>query len=217
MKPLMLKAPMPYFGGKLRAAAEIWREFGDCENYTEPFAGSLAVLLQRPHEPRTETVNDLCGFISNFWRAIRDDPEGVAQWADQPVSERDLEAQHFWLMSEGAKRLTELMADPEASDSKFAGAWLVLHGSLSPSVASQVAQIITGAGLVLGASALHALRCWIDAQPQFAALRGVVDQLDAAVGETVTAEKTTQTTATGKELFVEVAANHAVANGTKSA
>jgi DNA adenine methylase len=49
-----LKAPFPYFGGKSRVAAEVWRRFGDVPNYVEPFFGSGAVLLARPTEPRTE-------------------------------------------------------------------------------------------------------------------------------------------------------------------
>ena len=35
-------------------------------NYCEPFAGSLAVLLNRPHPASTETVNDLDCYLSNF-------------------------------------------------------------------------------------------------------------------------------------------------------
>ena len=47
----MLRAPFPWFGGKSRVAAVVWRAFGDVPNYVEPFAGSLAVLLGRPHAP----------------------------------------------------------------------------------------------------------------------------------------------------------------------
>jgi hypothetical protein len=56
--PADLRAPFPWFGGKSRAAPAIWERFGDVANYVEPFAGSLAVLLARPHAPRIETVND---------------------------------------------------------------------------------------------------------------------------------------------------------------
>lgn len=42
-----LQAPFPYFGGKSRIADVIWQRLGDVANYVEPFAGSLAVLLQR--------------------------------------------------------------------------------------------------------------------------------------------------------------------------
>lgn len=46
-----LKAPFPYFGGKSRVGPIIWDRFGDVKNYIEPFAGSMAVLLGRPHWP----------------------------------------------------------------------------------------------------------------------------------------------------------------------
>ena len=55
----ILKAPFPWFGGKSRIAPEVWDRFGAVDNYVEPFAGSLAVLLGRPTVPQTETVNDL--------------------------------------------------------------------------------------------------------------------------------------------------------------
>jgi hypothetical protein len=56
---MKLKAPFPWFGGKSRVAYIAWDRFGDVSNYVEPFAGSLAVLLGRPTEPRVETVNDI--------------------------------------------------------------------------------------------------------------------------------------------------------------
>jgi site-specific DNA-adenine methylase len=74
----VLKAPFPWFGGKSRVADQVWRNFGDVGNYVEPFAGSLAVLLGRPSTPRTETVNDADCYLANFWRALANDPEGVA-------------------------------------------------------------------------------------------------------------------------------------------
>lgn len=86
-----LKAPFPYFGGKSKIADIVWEAFGSVDNYVEPFFGSGAVLLCRPgfddSARWTETVNDDDGFISNFWRALRDDPDNVAFHADWPVNE----------------------------------------------------------------------------------------------------------------------------------
>jgi site-specific DNA-adenine methylase len=81
----MMQAPFPYFGGKSRAASLIWERFGNVPNYVEPFAGSLAVLLGRPHEPGTETINDLDCYVANFWRAVQADPDAVAAAADWPT------------------------------------------------------------------------------------------------------------------------------------
>ena len=120
----ILKAPFPYFGGKSRVAGLVWDRFGDVSNYVEPFAGSLAVLLGRPHAPRTETVNDKDAYLSNFWRSVKHDPIGVAAWANWPVSEVDLLARHRWLVSTGAERLEALRTDPDYYDVKVAGWWV---------------------------------------------------------------------------------------------
>lgn len=46
-----LQAPFPYFGGKSKAAPEVWQAFGPVDNYVEPFAGSAAMLLAAPDQP----------------------------------------------------------------------------------------------------------------------------------------------------------------------
>lgn len=119
-------APFPYFGGKASAAHLVWQALGDVPSYVEPFVGSAAVLLARPkdHRPVRETINDADGFISNVWRALRVAPEAVAEWADYPVCERDLEARHQWLVTEGARRLAAIGGDPEAYDAQVAGWWI---------------------------------------------------------------------------------------------
>ena len=123
-----LKAPFPYFGGKSKAASAVWERIGaGVTNVVEPFFGSGAFLLARPGgKPRggIETVNDANALLSNFWRGVKFDPEAVAQWADFPVSERDLEARHYWLLTEGAKRLLPLSGDPDAFDAQAAGWWV---------------------------------------------------------------------------------------------
>src|SRR5882724_9612810 len=100
-----MKAPFPWFGGKSRAADLIWAGLGNVPNYVEPFAGSLAVLLNRPSASNLETVNDLDAYVCNFWRAVRADPEGVARAADWPVNETDLHARHRWLVHTGRSRV----------------------------------------------------------------------------------------------------------------
>jgi hypothetical protein len=118
-----LKAPFPYFGGKSKIAPAVWERFGVVQNYVEPFFGSGAVLLARPDEPGIETVNDLDGFLVNFWRAIQSDPDAVAHYADWPVSEIDLHARHGWLINRRA-RLAWSLEDPEFYDPKIAGWWV---------------------------------------------------------------------------------------------
>jgi DNA adenine methylase len=123
-----LKAPFIWFGGKRRVADQVWTALGDVDNYVEPFAGSLAVLLGRPHDMtarrRAETVNDADMYLANFWRALAYAPEGVAEYADWPVNETDLFARHLWLVNEGRAQMQDgLESDPDWYDAKIAGWW----------------------------------------------------------------------------------------------
>jgi len=124
MTKTQLRAPFPWFGGKSRAADMIWSRFGDVANYVEPFAGSLAVLLARPHAPRTETINDLDCFVANFWRAVQAAPDEVARWADWPVNEADLHARHRWLVSVLPEHRERMEREPDYFDAKIAGWWV---------------------------------------------------------------------------------------------
>ena len=123
---MSLAAPFPWFGGKRRVAPEVWQRFGDVPNYVEPFFGSGAVLLGRPadHVAKTETVNDLDGFVANFWRAVARDPEAVAHHADWPVIEVDLNARHAWLVGQRGDLSMRLEGNPEFYDPKIAGWWV---------------------------------------------------------------------------------------------
>lgn len=119
-----MKAPFPWFGGKSVVAPLVWERFGPVANYVEPFFGSGAVLLSRPDEPQTETVNDLDGLLSNFWRALRADPDEVAFHADWPVNENDLHARHAWLVGRKDSLQATLEGDPDFFDAKAAGWWV---------------------------------------------------------------------------------------------
>lgn len=118
-----LRAPFPWFGGKSRVAPLVWERFGNVPNYVEPFFGSGAVLLGRPHAPKTETVNDLDCYLANFWRALAADPEAVAVHADWPVNEADLLARHAWLVRQDGFR-AKMRSDPEYHDARVAGWWV---------------------------------------------------------------------------------------------
>ena len=119
----VLRAPFPYFGGKTGCISEVWEAFGDVKNYVEPFCGSAAMLLNAPEGKRIETINDADGFVSNFWRAVSADPDGVTYWADWPCNEADLEARHGWLVNR-SERLRWQLEDPDFYDAKIAGWWV---------------------------------------------------------------------------------------------
>jgi DNA adenine methylase len=119
------RAPFPWFGGKSRVAGAVWDRLGaDICNFVEPFFGSGAVLLARPGGPgKNETANDKDCYLANFWRAIHQDPEAVAYWADWPVNEADLHARHRWLVDQ-VNFCERMKTDPEYFDVKIAGWWV---------------------------------------------------------------------------------------------
>ena len=121
---LPMQAPFPWYGGKSRAAQLIWTVIGNVRNYVEPFAGSLAVLLQRPTTPHIETVNDKDALLCNVWRALKTDPTTVASWCDRPVNEAEQHSIHCWLLAQLEEMTARLMGDPDYYDAKIAGRWL---------------------------------------------------------------------------------------------
>ena len=117
-------APFPWPDGKRRWAHEMLQRFGDVDTYVEPFAGSLAVLLHKPEPFYREIVCDTDGMICNFWRALRNDPDAVAQWAAYPTIHQDLTARHKWLRSWKNENAGKLSDDPDYYDAKVAGWWV---------------------------------------------------------------------------------------------
>lgn len=71
MKPLV-----PYHGGKGRLADWIADLLPPHRVYVEPFAGSAAVLLAKPRSTH-EILNDVDGNVVNFYRVLREQPEGL--------------------------------------------------------------------------------------------------------------------------------------------
>ena len=116
----MLDPIFPYFGGKRRAAAQVWQALGTVDRYIEPFFGSGAVLLGAPVRPKSELVNDISHHVANLWRALQVDPEFVWRVASAPCSEVELKARAKFLKQWTPPDFTELAAcDPYA-----AGVWL---------------------------------------------------------------------------------------------
>jgi DNA adenine methylase len=123
------KAPFPWYGGKSQASPLVWQLLGDVDHYCEPFAGSLAVLLNRPHPCNrayySETVNDLDALLVNAWRSIQFSPQATAEAASWPVAEADKSARQIallrWRESEAGERIA---GDPAYHDPVMGGWWL---------------------------------------------------------------------------------------------
>jgi DNA adenine methylase len=119
-----LQMPFPYFGGKAPIAAVVWERFGQVRHYVEPFCGTAAVLLGCPTPAAVETINDVDGLLVNVLRALKADPQGVAVYAQDNVSELDLVARHDWLVAQAPALTAQLAADPSFYDVRAAGWWI---------------------------------------------------------------------------------------------
>ena len=118
-----LTSPIPQYSGKRSWVKPVWDRLGNPDVYLEPCGGDLAVLLGRPHNPKLEVICDTSGLVSNFWRSIRNNPEGVALEADYPTIHQDLTARQKWLMEWAEENAERLSQDPEYFDTKAAGWW----------------------------------------------------------------------------------------------
>lgn len=86
-----MKTVLKYPGAKNRIAKWICSYIPKHDVYLEPFAGSLAVLFEKPRV-HIETVNDLNGEVVNFFQILRDFPEELSRrivWT--PYSRKEYE------------------------------------------------------------------------------------------------------------------------------
>jgi DNA adenine methylase len=67
-----------WYGGKFSHLDWLLPLLPACHHYCEPFAGSAAVLLNRPPSP-VETYNDLDGEVANFFRVLRDQKDRLVE------------------------------------------------------------------------------------------------------------------------------------------
>jgi len=67
-----------WYGGKFSHLDWLLPLLPKCHHYCEPFAGSAAVLLNRPPSP-IETYNDLDGEVCNFFRVLREQRDKLAE------------------------------------------------------------------------------------------------------------------------------------------
>lgn len=86
-----MKQVLKYPGAKHRISDWIVNNMPKHNVYLEPYAGSLAVLLNKPR-CHIETVNDLHGEVVNFFRVLRDKPDELKRLIDfTPYSREEYE------------------------------------------------------------------------------------------------------------------------------
>lgn len=70
--------PFGWYGGKFSHLEWLLPLLPKCHHYCEPFAGSAAVLLNRPPSS-IETYNDLDGEVCHFFRVLREQKESLVE------------------------------------------------------------------------------------------------------------------------------------------
>lgn len=84
-----MNALLNYPGAKWGMAAEIVALMPPHRSYLEPFFGSGAVLFNKPPSA-IETVNDIDGDITNFFKVLREQPEKLSAWISMTPYSRDV-------------------------------------------------------------------------------------------------------------------------------
>lgn len=123
-----LTAPFPYYGGKGRWASRVLPRLGNPADfpkmvYSEPFSGSLAILLRNPTPFGREIICDKNSLVSNFWRSMQACACQVAGYADYPTYHDDLTARHRWLIHWAMTHSDQVRDDPDFHCPKAAGWW----------------------------------------------------------------------------------------------
>ncbi len=67
-----------WYGGKFSHLEWLLPLLPESHHYCEPFAGSAAVLINKPPSP-VETYNDVDGELVNFFRVLRDRPDEITR------------------------------------------------------------------------------------------------------------------------------------------
>lgn len=90
-----MKTILKYPGAKNRLADWIVSFIPEHDVYLEPFAGSLAVLLNK-HEAKVETVNDLHEEVINYFKCLRDNYEELSRVInDTPYSRKEYDSSYL--------------------------------------------------------------------------------------------------------------------------
>jgi len=120
-----MNEPFPNSGSDPEMANAVSSRFSLVDTFIDVFGGSASALFGRRIVTGLEVLNDINGFVTNYYRAVRHDPHAVADHADWPIFDRDLVARHHWLVTRGLRQMAPLQqGNPNWFDARIAGWWL---------------------------------------------------------------------------------------------
>jgi DNA adenine methylase len=93
-----------WYGGKFSHLNWLLPLLPACHHYCEPFAGSAAVLLNRPPSP-VETYNDIDGEVANFFRVLRDQRDALIEKIGMTPFSRE---EFYYSVSKNPARMDDL-------------------------------------------------------------------------------------------------------------
>jgi len=93
-----------WYGGKYNHLDWLLPLLPEAHHYCEPFAGSAAVLLNRPPAP-VETYNDIDGEVVNFFRVLRDQKDELIEAIGLTPFSRE---EFYWAVSEHGAEVSPL-------------------------------------------------------------------------------------------------------------
>jgi len=119
-------APLfPRPGGKRGVPAdEVCRRLGTVNRYYEPFFGGGAVFFNRQAPWGTEIINDKDCHLVNVFRAVKSNPQAVADALVGVRAQVELQAKAAKLRAEEDGTLAKLKSDPDWYDVEPAAWWL---------------------------------------------------------------------------------------------
>lgn len=97
MNPKRIKAPVCYYGGKIRMSAKIVSLIPKHTLYCEPFCGGAAVFFRKPPS-EIEVLNDHDDFIVNFYQVLKHPSKAqkLKEMLEQtPYSRQQLKLAHY--------------------------------------------------------------------------------------------------------------------------
>src|SRR5260370_3970984 len=93
-----------WYGGKFSHLGWLLPLLPQTTHFCEPFAGSVAVLLNREPSP-VETYNDIDGEVANFFRVLRDQKDQLVE----AIGLTPFSREEFYLaVSRSTERLPDL-------------------------------------------------------------------------------------------------------------